>query len=173
MRAVRYNEVCRKVISVPHTGTRFVFGFLNCHHRHIYEEWDVLEKEIQNHVIVVPLRDPRLVWQSWINWIQPNAVNLRAGDIVMKLDNFQNCWERLGQLDWKHKVYYVPIDHADRDKEISLLSEVLDETIAPDWSNKVGHYEPTQENKLWQETAEYPQVNWNLIYSLPMVNRFY
>lgn len=173
MRAVRHNEVRRKVISVPHTGTRFMFGLLNCHHKHIYEDWTTLEEEVKDHIIVVPLRDPKLVWQSWINWIQPNASTLRAGDIVMRLKNFQNCWERLGELHCKHKVYYVPIDHPDRNKYIKILSTALQERIEPDWSNKIGHYEPTQENKLWQETAEYPKIDWDLIYSLPMINRFY
>lgn len=170
-RALRENPVARIVISVPHTGTRFLFTLLNCHHRHTYESWKLLDSEIGGRVIVAPLRDPRKVWRSWVNGVQPSSKNI--GDTVMRLDNFENCWDRLAELDERYDVHYVPIDTPSRDLEVRRLAGVLDQDIRPDWNDNPWHHTPTEENLEWQKSTVFPKVDWAKIYAMPMIERFY
>lgn len=74
-------------------------------------------------------------------------------------------------IDRIYPIHYIPIDHKDRDVQLLDLSIILEQRIKVNWDNLVGHDDP--KNPDWKKTNTVPDLDWDFIYSLPMIKRFY
>jgi hypothetical protein len=151
------------VLSVPHAGTRTVQKILNCEHAHVYvrdhPDWPFFAKRIRFLRLVVPLRDPRAVWRSWVKrW------NAKQGEVELHL--FQPQWEHLLAFHEEYKLFYLPVDHVSRDERLQVLAEYLDRPLHANWDDHSGHMDAP-------ETTDHEEPDWDWIYKLPMVSRFY
>ncbi len=152
------HKVQRKILSIPHTGTRALSDLLQCHHIHVHYLWPRLDAELRDNVIVMPLRNPKRVWFSWVN---------RVGtDHEIDLNRFNKQWRKLQQLDRIYDIFYLPVDHSERNEQLELLSDKLGTKIKPGWK-RTGHMGGIRGPK------PEPEVDWDFIYDLPMIKRFY
>ena len=153
------NKRGRKVISIQGSGTRFLCELLKCDHVHIGHRKEVLEG-----VYACPLRDPKAVWLTW-----QKRWNMKGpyGGFGF---TFQDAWETLNAIDYP--IWHIPLDRPEREQQIIGLSEVLQEDLNPDWNELVGHANQSKKNKEWW--ADNPvSVDWDYIYSIPLVAKFY
>lgn len=127
--------------SVVHSGTRFMqqsvlrdFHFLDsggvsrhaCHHHIAPDQLGRIQGwAAKGYVLVVPLRHPVSIFESWS----------RRGEDLSALD------EQFGILE-NHVAplgpYYVAIDHAERDRQLEVLSDRIGVELSTDWA-PVGH----------------------------------
>ena len=137
----------RVVLSIPHTGTRSVMELFDCGHVHTYvrtlpsfsEYWPIL----QNSFVIVPLRNPRHTWESWVKrW------NSKQGEVPLHL--YQEQWEHLQWFNKRLRLWYIPV-------------EILP-TVSGHISDGVDDY---------YDPAKYDQPDWDMIYNLPFVKRYY
>lgn len=112
------------LLSVPHTGTRFTKGIINpdCEmHTDLAESMVMLRPLLEiSRVIVVSLRDPWKVWDSFCRMKRTK-------------DRYFGCWQGLDELDKDFKLHYFPIDLPDRQGNLDRLSAVLGRTVTTDW----------------------------------------
>lgn len=142
-------RVKRTVVSVPHTGTRWARRTFECLSVHSYVDDEIVG------VPIVPLRDPRAVWDSWCR-------RLGTGHAVPV--NFDFAWEQLHELSHRYDFHYLPLDTPDRDECFYRICDALGEDLAPKWDQKDGHLE--------LEVQDYPR-DLSKIYELPFIKRFY
>ena len=88
------------------------------------------------------------------------------GEQVVPLDLFEEQWRQLEILDKRYDIFYVPVDLPITEERIEELSVVLDRPLSFDGDNKIGHVGGTIE-------TDHPGPDWEYIYNLPMVSRFY
>jgi len=139
------------LISVPHTGTHFTLRMLEdagytplglfeeTRERRIVRYGHVLkqgqaDKELElskTRPLVVPLRHPYRVWESW---------RLRSKHVR----DFVWCFRVIAELD----AHFVPIDSGVRDAAVERLSETLGVKLEPDWSVVVNGRKGTHGLKL-------------------------
>jgi hypothetical protein len=156
-------EVQRKVVSIPHSGTRGLKDLLGCHHVHLWCIWPRLDAELMDNVVIMPLRDPQQIWISWLN---------RAGTKErIDLNRFEKQWRKLVQLDRIFDITYVPVDHPARDEIIQDVAHRLQIEVNPTWE-KVGHMGGDPQWVI-DHPDEIPEIDWDFIYNLPMVSKFY
>lgn len=148
------------IISIPHTGTRFLRQLLGiarrdrtCPHHHILAKSPTAHVQMANQVrrgIVVPLRDPRAVLATWIKHKR-------------RVSDYLKSWELLEELDAKWPLLYLCVDHPKRDEQLAHLARYFELPLATDWQ-PVGHSEgePTL-----------PAVEWDEVYYRLPVSRFY
>lgn len=80
------------IISVPHCGHRAAIHHFNQPAHHV----DAFDR------IICPLRNPRDVWQSWVN---------REGTREhISLEYFDGYWRRLAELDQKFNIEYIQME---------------------------------------------------------------
>lgn len=109
-----------------HSGTTFTESLLNrssrgFHHVHNPLDPTTLAKMRAADVIVVPLRDPQRVWESFC---------LRGHTETF----YQYSFYRLTQLSLLFRVLYLPIDKEGyRSMQLDLLSEILLTKLYTDW----------------------------------------
>ena len=121
------------LISVPHTGTRFVRDEIlpqltdnpgrDCHIQHVnppaMNGLSHLCSYAWNRVIV-PLRRPKAVALSWKRREEP----------VCELPGY---WERLFELTRLCTPFYVPLDHPERDRFLEGIAAAWDRDVTTDW----------------------------------------
>lgn len=135
------------VLSIPHTGTRTLTELFDCGFMHTfvrtYNDYPLYKVILKRSFVISPLRDPRKVWESWVNrW------EAQKGDAP--LEYFSQQWGLLSMFADELPIFFFPVDK-----------------LLPD---KVGHVEG---DHPYYDPAIYPQPNWNYIYSLPMVEYYY
>jgi len=135
------------VVSIPHTGTRFLKARLGItEHIHTIVYWDSLMREVNKYDhIVAPLRDPSAVWQStYRRWLKPDAHD--------NLHRFIAAWYMMHALTLVRDVDFIPVDLK------------LDPRIT-DWEPVTGELE--RNNKIK------PNLCLMSIYALPFVAQYY
>ena len=156
------------VISVRHSGTRFLSKTLNCHHDHV----DRIKELKDGFIYASPLRDPRKVWLSWA--VRDTRTSLVCRGPATGQDCFIDSWNRLAELE---NVLYVPIDRPERDAQIRVLERKINNglplfrpvrSINVDWTKRTGHV---------SYPSELPYDDWydefDFIYDLPMIKPYY
>lgn len=115
------------IISVPHTGTRFLKERLGIHeHCHTNANWRHIERQVHGKQIVTPLRNPSDVWRSWCR-------RRHRDDLTKWVAQFFVSWGVLHTLDQMYDIDYICIDKCE-DPRIDDWSKVgdKDESVA-DW----------------------------------------
>jgi len=175
------------IISVMHTGTRFLTEVLNCKHDHvgrlsqddgyiISHAYDPALNDRQDNgvcpVLVSPLRDPKKTWLSWA--VRETKTNLASHKEATVQDCFIDSWERLAKLE---DIIYVPIDRPEGESQLRLLERKINyglplywpvRSLNADWTKKVGHI---------PYPSDLPFDDWydefDFIYDLPMIREYY
>jgi hypothetical protein len=97
------------VMSVQHTGTRFLKDVLQCeasHVQHMFQEkWDGTGQ------LVVPMRHPRKVLQSWCDRAKP------------MLPRWDIQWDIL--MNWDTPYIVVPVDTPDREQRLAQVGDFV------------------------------------------------
>ena len=138
----------RIIVSVPHTGTRFLAERLGIKDRvHTVFPWENILKKVEGKKIIAPLRRPRDAWKSKIRRMNPE---LLAENTV----GWFNSWYMLHALSLVKEIDFIPVD-LKQDPRITDWTPVTGE----------GHLNNT----------EFLDVGINLrkLYDLPFVKRFY
>jgi len=161
--AYKHHQIPRTVLSIPHSGTRSLCEMLDCEHVHTFVPWSRIDAEIEDDVVITPLRDPKKLWQSWLNRF--NTVH------KIDLDRFEGAWRNLELADKVYDIWYVPVDHPARDERLQAIADRLEIEVNPTWE-RVGHMGGDPE---WVERNKdkLPVINWDYIYNLPFIKRLY
>lgn len=136
------------IVSVPHTGTRFLQDRLGVEkYVHTHSNWVHLHERIHDKQIIAPLRKPKDVWRSWCR--------RRDGgqDVLDWAQHFFAAWYVLHTIDQLYDVDFICVDKRD------------DERIE-DWSS-VG--EDEKSHPLWK----HHRADLRVIYKIPFVHRHY
>jgi len=164
------------VISVRHTGTRFLSKALGCNCDHV-DRWKIVDD-----LLVSPLRDPKKVWLSWV--VRNTKTRLVCRGPATVKDCFIDSWQRLSKLG---SILYVPIDRPEREEQIRLLERKIDNglpffypvrDISVDWDKRPGHVNPQEDplgDDFWGKAVVWDE--WydelDFIYDLPMISKYY
>lgn len=120
-------------VSVMHTGTTFTQQLLNRStlgsiHSHQPIAPRDLFRLVTVDVVVIPLRDPRRVWQSWWERIQGRE------------QLFYDSWAHLyaySRMCYRSRMCLLPVDAIYvRDAYLRKLSDALSEPLVTDWEPK-------------------------------------
>ena len=114
------------ILSPPHTGTAFLRNVLWCNYFH-FDDLTPTERErvIKDKLVVVPLRDPRLVWQSYLK---------REGTgLEIPRSRFTNNWKRLAECHQRYDLNYVCVDLPQREEQLQSLRDKLDRPLLTNW----------------------------------------
>ena len=144
-----------RLISVMHTGTRFVqeclinagfqktdsyYGngdFVQCHFDGRGNAPIIYDKP---GMVIIPLREKEEVRKSWE----------RRGTNPYK---FEACWDEMCEWIQEHgrgDVFLLHVDDPDRrDDELQAIGERLDTYLIADFSEKVGHWDKTLGEKMY------------------------
>lgn len=134
------------VVSIPHTGTRFLKERLGIeHHVHTHKSWEIICKEIAGKRLVSPLRHPLNVWKSWAK---------RHRVTRFPYIGFAASWYLMHTLDMLYEIDFIDLE-VKTDPRIKNWSRVGDDDV-----------EVTVEDTL-------PPGDFNQLYKLPFVQRFY
>lgn len=98
------------IISVPHTGTRFLKKHLDLQHMHTSVPWGRIIQKVEKYDrLHCPLRDPQDVWRSWCR--------RRPGQDPMRiLNNFWSAWSQLNRLDQRYQIRYHQVELLDGER---------------------------------------------------------
>lgn len=114
------------VASVPHSGSRFVSELVRAPFLHVYTTGESLGEIRKHDVIVVPVRHPMAVAQSWKN---------RGKPIVShpKHEPMMAMWRTLIDVIAPLKPYYVPVDSENREQYLAKLGKRIRRKLTTDW----------------------------------------
>lgn len=135
--------------TVPHSGTHLLSSFFEragfegtainnprppenaviTTHIDTPTKFNTVLKIMPNYQVVIPIRHPYLVAESWIRREQP-------------LDRMLAAYRRLPAL-YDTGAMFVPIDSLDRDKYIQRINDALDIKLKPDWGTVVNGFKNT------------------------------
>lgn len=94
------------IVSVPHSGTRFLMRRLNVEaHIHANANWTQLWERVEGRQIVVPLRKPSDVWRSWCR--------RHPEDVLKWAGSFFVSWAVLHTLDQMCELDVICVDKCD------------------------------------------------------------
>lgn len=143
------------LLSVPHTGTRFLRKLIEpTFNLHTHPSTGLGKTRAMlkiSRLIVCPLRDPAKVWESFC----------RKG---LSDGQFWLSWARLWHLSHEFSIYYMPIDVSESQDRLNLLGEILGRPLKTDWA-PVGH-EP-------QHQGEIREHDLADLYAIPFIKRWY
>ena len=150
----------RIVLSIPHAGTRTLTESFDWPHFHVYGR---LHPDFvgfgEDVILACPLREPRAVWQSWVKRWETDT-----GAVDLGL--FIHQWEFLEEFDKEYDLFYIPLDCPESQEMLDILSKHCNEDLRVDFSKMVGHYGNDMK-------TDHPEPDWEYIYGLPFVKRFY
>ena len=153
------------ILSVPHTGTRFLIALTGYDHTHSYEYKSPQQIRDLNgdEILISPLRDPRKVYGTW-------AARYRDGHSwVMDPDHpksMESAWKGLAALDKELDIIYIPVDSPGRSLQLRLLSDKMGVPLRTNWA-------PVAQFRPGRERPEPPARDLSWIYELPMVRQWY
>ena len=135
------------VVSVPHTGTRFLKERLSIEeHVHTNTNWDALYRRVKNRKLIVPLRNPSTVWRSWCRRRDDR-------DPLSWAPSFFSAWYMMHTLDQLFDLDIICIDKQE------------DERIT-DW-RRIGNAD--QDHANWK----LHKADLRVLYKIPLVYRNY
>lgn len=108
------------VMSVQHTGTRFLVDLLGCKGAHVQHIHGVEGEKLEGKTMVVPLRHPRAIAESWHN---------RGKSCLDLVDRFKELIE-----DYEGEYVVLPIDNEEREANLAALGD-----YKTNWK-PIGHY---------------------------------
>jgi hypothetical protein len=112
------------VASVPHSGSRFVLKLLGkpAFFWHVYqgESLEYITELGKFCPVVVPLRHPRAVAQSWVNRGKPIRTHAKHEAMCVMFRTLIDVVDKL-------KPLYLPVDVPNRDEYLSALKGVAGE----------------------------------------------
>ena len=119
----------------------------DCGHIHTYArelpDWPHWRSILGTKSIITPLREPKETWKSWVN-----RWNLKRGEVELYL--FEEQWKHLEAYFKEYVITFIPVE---------LLGQRVGHIDAPD----TDYFCP----------ATYEQPDWDYIYSLPFVKKYY
>ena len=131
------------IASVPHTASRFVQSLLGpgVGNFHVYAKGtgENLIEIPKHRVIVVPLRHPRAVAQSWKNRGKPIVSHEKHEPMVA-------MWRTLIDVIAPLNPFYVPVDIESRDEYLAKLGKKIKRKLVTDWRAKSDGYMTTPLN---------------------------
>lgn len=134
------------VVSVPHSGTRFLKERLGVdEHVHSHRPWKDVLKRIEGKHVYVPLRNPKMVWHSWCR--------RNNKDPLWFAPEFFAAWFNIHTLDQVFDLDFICLDKQN-DARIK------------DWGRVGGN----DASRLGHEIYS---VDMQPIYKLPYINRYY
>ena len=141
------------ILSVPHTGTRFLSGLTGHAAIHVHAKDDEIDHLARSQPpVICPLRDP---WSVYVSDFSRrgtgHAINV----------SLEYAWRRLAELHERYDIFYVPVDQ-DPDFQRARLEALLGRDLDGAWE-PVGHI----------PSKEPPFKDWAWVYELPMVKEFY
>jgi len=141
--------------------------------------------------IISPLRNPKEMWKSWAVRYNNNGLNetknscrpfptrrgsgpkeyvhhweMAADAGMHPLDLFEEQWRCLSEFDEEYEIFYVPVDLECTEERIIELSAIFGRKLSFDKNERIGHAPGNYE-------TDYPGPDWDYIYSLPFVSKFY
>jgi hypothetical protein len=145
------------IVSVRGTGTRFTRHLLGPGVDHVHI--DGLEPlDIEQKLVVIPLRDPRAVWGTW--W----RLNRRK-PMEYDLARFERDWVRISDLYTAGGCVRLPVDHQERETYLSALSAVIGRELATDWR-------PQRDGRI-EDRGPPPEFDFARILNLPLLSGLY
>ena len=136
------------VASCPHTGSHFAVNTIglplrnwdrggvsaqNLYHVYSGESLEIIKRGArEGATLVVPMRHPMAVAQSWANRGKPIAEH-PVHEPMIKL--FRNLIEHVVPLN----PLYLPVDVPNRDKYLRALSDVVGRELKTDWAPASHH----------------------------------
>jgi hypothetical protein len=133
------------IVSVPHTGTRFLQQRLGLQeHIHTLSSWDSLLRKLAGRKVYIPLRNPPDVWRSWCRRHNPK---------IFPYGQFFLAWGCLQMIAEQMEVDVICVDHK-TDPRINDWGKVGDQD-----NSKVG----------WQLL----KTDLRPLYRLPLVDKYY
>jgi len=153
------------ILSVPHTGTRFLAQLTGYDHMHSYEYKTPQQVMSDNggEVLISPLRDPRKVYGTW------SARYKDGNSWVMDPSHpksMESAWKGLAALDKELDIIYIPVDSPGRSLQLRLLSDKMGVPLRTNW-------DPVAQFRPGRERPEPPARDLSWIYELPMVRQWY
>ena len=118
------------VMSVQHTGTRFLVDLLDCKGAHVQHIHGVEGEKMEGRQIVVPLRHPRAIAESWHNR------GKSCMDLVERFDEL---------MAYEGDYHVVTLDTLEREAQLAELGE-----FKTNWK-PIGHYNG---RARWNETFQ-------------------
>jgi hypothetical protein len=127
------------IVSAMHTGTRTLAEKFDCDYVHAdsYAPGSEGRREI-----VVPLRDPRTIVESWQRRQQYSLEKL-----IRQFD----------RIDALRAFWPIPVDRPDRDDYVAELSSELGREIPAHWPN-IGHFAAQNGNRFGERGEPYVQA---------------
>ena len=97
------------IVSVPHTGTRFLKSHFNADHVHTMYPWNELLERLEGYDhLIVPLRHPKEVWESWCRRDKFNNPH--------RIAIWYACWWNLHALSLVTDLDVICIDKKDDER---------------------------------------------------------
>ena len=149
------------LISVMHSGTRFFEQLIKPSHiKHLHQD-TAIEKVINRAgTVVCAIRKPEKVLESWYK-----RHNGRIATDGRPNGTWAKSWKVLDDVASKNKIFFLPIDHDDRDEYLAELGTHLGRTFEPDWDDHVG---------FTSGHVSIPKdVDLKWIYDIPIVKELY
>lgn len=110
-------------------------------------------------LIVVPLRDPAMVWLTWNK--------TRAYAVPERKRRFKADWARLAAYADEYPLFFFPVDAVDmRDAKLKELGELVGRELTTEWK-PIGHRYRKIDSSLFAE------LDLSEIYQYPFVAEFY
>lgn len=126
------------VASVPHTGSHFAVHTIGLPAQNLYHVYEgeslriIKDAHESGALIVVPMRHPMQVAQSWANRGKP-IVEHPVHEPMVRL--FRSLIEHVVPLD----PMYLPVDVPDREVYLRALSAALGKELVTDWAPEAHH----------------------------------
>lgn len=116
------------IASVPHTGSRFTQSLFQKKpvFLHVYKG-ESIEEIIKHSQIIVPLRHPLAVAQSWVNRGKPIRWHPKHEAMCV-------MWRTLIDVVAPLLPMYLPLDLPSRDHYLHRISAAIGEKLDTDWS---------------------------------------
>ena len=143
------NEPEQIIISIPHTGTRFLQERLGIEAQahHTTGNWTSLRRRVEGKQIISPLRAPPDVWKSWA---RRHEFKSHSGE-PFPYARFFSAWYVMHTLDMLFYVDFICVDKRE-DPRIK------------DWE-RIGHHDTGCEGL--------PVIDLRPLYFLPFVKKHY
>ena len=145
------------IFSIPHNATRWLtqtlplnVGYGHTHHANVRNRLDKAT------IVVVPLRDPRKVWESWWKRNPKTETEMR----------FRGEYACMNYIDSQRTMYYMPVDVLNREECLTLLGRIVAQELETDWT-PVGEYDGVESGK------PVPEIDLSEIYAYPFISRHY
>lgn len=157
------NALSAHVLSIWHTGTRSTLEYYGLpqdheHYTHLRKEYDGMyakrAADMHEHLIM-PLRDPFQVWESWnkrshVKYGRPNG---GANNPAV----FHYVWQLAYELWQQYTVHLLPVDLPSRSQHLALIEQLTPlRPVVKDF--------PHVTDSIAQKPCDYSNIDWPTVY---------